>query len=458
MSSTGIVNGGVLSVNADNHKYDIAAGCGIIVDNHTDSTAPVFVFVSWNNMEELETPYLNTAQRTEVMIDSTGSVVMKESVALEDFRDYIYLGRLVHNELTVISLALNFPNAIYNVNLGLCDLASALGPINMSGNIFSANGANLFLDKTAGVIYRMGSNYTNSKKLPNEFVSDVMSSVQFRYRYRNGSGGFTTTALTNSVNPSLYDDGTGILKDPGNNNFTIQRIFLYAGSNSIYITYGQTVYGSLEDAKLGIEQENPVIDPVTANEACLRAYMVVKKGVTALNNPLNTYFKAGGKLGEPVAGGSAGGDVVGPAVSVTNSLARFSDTTGNLIKDNVGILDDSGNMSGISTITTTGNVIVGGIIVGGVPVTTVTSGTTSVGASHGVILCDASSGEITLDLPTAVDISGKIYNIKKVDSSLNRIVVNPSGSQKIDERSSQEIYSQYVCMTIVSDGSNWHII
>ena len=90
-------------------------------------------------------------------------------------------------------------------------------------------------------------------------------------------------------------------------------------------------------------------------------------------------------------------------------------------------------------------------------VATITAGITSINSSHSIILCNAASGSITLNLPTAVGVVGKTYNIKKIDSSENMVSVVSSGSQKIDGRASQDIYSQYVSITVVSDGSNWWI-
>lgn len=42
------------------------------------------------------------------------------------------------------------------------------------------------------------------------------------------------------------------------------------------------------------------------------------------------------------------GDVVGPASSTDNAVARFDTTTGKLIQDSVVVVDDSGNLSGVS--------------------------------------------------------------------------------------------------------------
>lgn len=45
------------------------------------------------------------------------------------------------------------------------------------------------------------------------------------------------------------------------------------------------------------------------------------------------------------------GDVTGPGSSTDNALVRFDSTTGKLIQNSVGILDDSGNLSGLLQIT-----------------------------------------------------------------------------------------------------------
>ena len=42
---TGLLDGGVLSINADNTKYDISAGNGIHVDAYTDPNLPVITFI-----------------------------------------------------------------------------------------------------------------------------------------------------------------------------------------------------------------------------------------------------------------------------------------------------------------------------------------------------------------------------------------------------------------------------
>lgn len=87
----------------------------------------------------------------------------------------------------------------------------------------------------------------------------------------------------------------------------------------------------------------------------------------------------------------------------------------------------------------------------------------SVGADYTVkdsdntVLVDAFSGNITITLPTAVGRKGKIFNIKKIDSSANSVIIDP-GTQTIDGNSTYTIGTQYESVTLISDNLNWFII
>ncbi len=75
-----------------------------------------------------------------------------------------------------------------------------------------------------------------------------------------------------------------------------------------------------------------------------------------------------------------------------------------------------------------------------------------------VILCDATSAGITVNLPTAASNSGRKIIVKKVDSSGNTISIIADGSDLIDGAASQTITVQYDSKTLVCNGTNWYII
>ena len=92
--------------------------------------------------------------------------------------------------------------------------------------------------------------------------------------------------------------------------------------------------------------------------------------------------------------------------------------------------------------------------------TSVTSKTANYTAttSDDVILCNASGGAFTITLYAASGNSGKQLTIKKTDSSNNAVTIDGNASETIDGTTTKAIAAQYTSLTIVCDGSNWHII
>jgi len=74
------------------------------------------------------------------------------------------------------------------------------------------------------------------------------------------------------------------------------------------------------------------------------------------------------------------------------------------------------------------------------------------------ILGNATGGAITITLPKAATVNGKVYVIKKVDASGNAVTIDGDGAETIDGSATQALSSQYDKAVIQSDGSNWHII
>jgi hypothetical protein len=61
-------------------------------------------------------------------------------------------------------------------------------------------------------------------------------------------------------------------------------------------------------------------------------------------------------------------------------------------------------------------------------------------------------------LPSASTVtSGYKYNIKNVSATAS-LTVDPNSTETIDGATTYTLNVQYQSLTIVSDGSNWHII
>jgi hypothetical protein len=75
-----------------------------------------------------------------------------------------------------------------------------------------------------------------------------------------------------------------------------------------------------------------------------------------------------------------------------------------------------------------------------------------------VILANATSGSVTISLPSAAGIAGKQYSIKKIDGSANAVVVDPNGAETVDGAPTYSLAAQNDFVTVISDGTNWWII
>lgn len=79
-------------------------------------------------------------------------------------------------------------------------------------------------------------------------------------------------------------------------------------------------------------------------------------------------------------------------------------------------------------------------------------------ASDNVILSNATSGAMLVNLPAASAQIGQTYNIKKIDASANTVTITPNGPDLIDGAGSVVMNIQYQSYQIVSDGTNWWVI
>jgi hypothetical protein len=76
--------------------------------------------------------------------------------------------------------------------------------------------------------------------------------------------------------------------------------------------------------------------------------------------------------------------------------------------------------------------------------------------SDSIVYCDATSGGITLTLPTAVS-NPLRYTLKKIDSTTNACTIATTSSQTIDGATTQVIVTQYAGFEVKSDTANWKI-
>ncbi len=84
---------------------------------------------------------------------------------------------------------------------------------------------------------------------------------------------------------------------------------------------------------------------------------------------------------------------------------------------------------------------------------------TTVLASDFILLVDCTSGDVAITLPAASLKKGRMIEVKKIDSTVNKVVITAAGSDLIDGFATQDLLAQYEAAPIASDGvSSWVVL
>lgn len=331
IDSTGIKQGASLAVNGTlNTKWDLGAGEAYVMD-YSDPANITSKLVTWTAQSSLNVANLLTAPRTNVAISLTnaadsgvsftnsfpgtidgvaGTIYIAEkssdNFTSEQLRKYAQVGRLVHDNNTDIRFVVplqRHTESPLTTALTFIDLFPAQ---NVSGNEFTpSSGVNLSVDKSAGQGFRVGSNY--QANLLNPDIQDIPAATptSHRYRYRDGSGGWVDGSFLTALDPTIWDNGSGSLQSVTNNRWTVQPVYVFAGSGSMFILPGQQVFTAKSAAVEAIATLNPVIDDNLTNDAVFRGWFVVRSGGTDTNDSNDYEWRPpvgeiGGGTGTPV--------------------------------------------------------------------------------------------------------------------------------------------------------------
>lgn len=74
------------------------------------------------------------------------------------------------------------------------------------------------------------------------------------------------------------------------------------------------------------------------------------------------------------------------------------------------------------------------------------------------ILCDATSGDITITLPDASFVNGHVYSVKKIDATTNAVTIAASGVDTIDGSVTTSTEIQWTSIFVQSNGANWYVL
>lgn len=129
-----------------------------------------------------------------------------------------------------------------------------------------------------------------------------------------------------------------------------------------------------------------------------------------------------------------------------------------LAEDNANLFyDDTNNRLGVATTAPKSTLESGGTF--GLKVKSIVAGDSPyTAAAETVILADATGGNIIVNLPVLSGVSGRIYHIKKTDSSVNTVTLDGDSSETIDGATTQILTTQYQSLMIFSGPSEWSIL
>ena len=303
--STGVASGGELDV-AGAQSILIRPLVGYVIDN-TDITSvqPSVTQVDYAGATVSLDAGSLTRSITWWLMDSAKNVIQQSTrPSPSQRRTHLVLGVTVFNIATLTLLeAQTVPVVLPQPANQFIDLVDALGPFSTSGNVISANGANLSINKTAGTVFARAFNLFVSGVLndePHLSASPAQSPVTLRRILRVPQ--VVTPPLATTLDPANYDVG-GVLTPVGGgaNSSTIQRVWLFAAnavSLQIAVQYGQVVYSNLTAAAAAIGSGVFVPAAVTA-DATLIGYVALTRTATNLSDPTQATFVKSGKFATP---------------------------------------------------------------------------------------------------------------------------------------------------------------
>lgn len=436
---SGVLNGGELSTTPGSTTFTIAAGNGIINDlNKTPGSEPhpEIINVSWTsqtitvfNLNASSTEQLNAW----VYIDSTGTVQQQAGAFTEaQFRTNIPIGSIIHTSGTT-QFARTFPRTAYNAMAQHAEFIASFGPLKKSGHNITANGANLSLDRAAGVAFALGRNYATDPENPSTISDSSRTAALIHRYYSDGSNGFTkdnnSGAGYTGIDPTKYDDGTGALATVPGGSYTAQRLFYFPGTPSILIAYyGKATYANLDTAQRNYLLESFTEADNTSQQAIYVGVVLVKSGATALNNSADAKILIAGQFRSLAAtnlGGVAANALIGDLgdVNITsvanNQILQYNSSTTQWENQNISLTTDLDSLTDV-TLTSPSN---GQVIkyntstsqwenaadAGGIALTDLSMATPAAASGSGDVSYNNTTGEFTYtppDLSSYIDGTG----------------------------------------------------
>lgn len=284
---TGVLTGCVVTINADPTKYNITAGL-IIVDDWSTPSEHRMKVLTYAGVTGQIPPNPTTSAFTTVSLEPSATEGVAQLLEKEGGgsgassvtrRDEVALTALIHaaGDGVITNISSDVQLAYWGIQTQL-DMEILRGGIN-TGNIISANGVNLNLNRAVGTTSKPYFNAGTDNKKPVTITNDADAAFDFIYQKQPG---VTFLQFGNTIDPDNYDNA-GTITALSNNKWTIQRVYFFGQTPSTAIMYGQNIYSSRAAAIAAINLE-VFVTPSNVVDAIWIASIILKKGTTDISD------------------------------------------------------------------------------------------------------------------------------------------------------------------------------
>lgn len=422
-----------------------------------------------------------TSDGDTIDIDTTNGITLDPGTSLA-----IDLGGAAGNDLTVNGNLFTIEGDTGEVGIGVADPQAALhvnGEIIISGGSPGVNKILAGADNNGLAVWADATNlseYTDNGdiagadrtlgNLDNYALTMVTNGTSRMYLAANGDIGIGTDSPTEKleVNGNVVISGSinaGSLSinglDLSNGDITnvgdISLASLSADVGGITVSLGgtagddfavdtDTLVVESDTNRVGIGTSSPTADLDVAGS--INGLSLSIGGNAVIDGTLSVNGSVIPTMDQLFAegGDTAGGD---------RTLGNNDDYDLNLeVNGTTAIHIDNGGSIGIGTLAPTSTFHVNGAV--SASIRNVSTDTTLSSTDHAVVV-DASGGAVTITLPPAADVSGRIYHIKKRDGTYNAVVIDGAGADTVDAGATIELEVPYQSYRVHSDGSAWWV-
>lgn len=319
------LSGGVASINVSLVDIDITAGTGIIITSLGERKE-----ISWGSVT---IPAIVANVATVCYVDETSVIqTINGELVTESFTyDKIVLCLAVHPGATITDITNVTPTA-HHLGSQVRDLASAIGNINVSGNVYfwgNHVGGESKLDVTSGRIHAYGVSAKTQPTAPNYLDLSSDNQISLRYVLSDFSG----TAET-EVDTSQWESKPTVLAATASNRYYIHRIYRTTADTHI-IQYAQNEYKTIDEAASGIGVD--FFDAVALPNAILRSFLIMQGNSDFTDSQY--FFIEADKFGQAGAGGIASSSTSTLQSAYNNGQTILTGDSTGMVLENITAVD-----------------------------------------------------------------------------------------------------------------------